>query len=127
MPEIFQMIQTEYRLPASDFPNLDRFCQVVANMDFSTFPKFKPELFDALDEVLSNDIPEIMNMCSANRSIVQSMVLFIHSLCRSTEICCYLYLTNILYALQICMSVYRDSDLKIIKTCYSIYHLLFFL
>lgn len=56
------MIQTEYRLPASDFPNLDRFCQVVANMDFSTFPKFKPELFDALDEVLSNDIPEIMNM-----------------------------------------------------------------
>ena len=70
-------------------------------------------------------IPEIMNMCSANRSIVQSMVLFIHSLCRSTEICCYLYLTNILYALQICMSVYRDSDLKIIKTCYSIYHLLF--
>ena len=62
MPDIFQMIQTEYRLPASDFPNLDRFCQVVANMDFSTFPKFKPELFDALDEVLSNDIPEIMNM-----------------------------------------------------------------
>ena len=38
MPDIFQMIQTEYRLPASDFPNLDRFCQVVANMDFSTFP-----------------------------------------------------------------------------------------
>ena len=62
MPEIFQMIQTEYRLPQSDFPNLDRFCQVVANMDFSTFPKYKPELFDALEEVLAADIPEIMNM-----------------------------------------------------------------
>ncbi|CBK23263.2 uncharacterized protein [Blastocystis hominis] len=62
MPEIFQMIQTEYRLPPSDFPNLDRFLQVVANMDFSTFPKYKPELFDALDEVLAHDIPEVMNM-----------------------------------------------------------------
>lgn len=62
MPDIFQMIQTEYRLPSSDFPNLDRFLQVVANMDFSTFPKYKPELFDALDEVLAHDIPEVMNM-----------------------------------------------------------------
>lgn len=31
-------------------------------MDFSTFPKYKPELFEALDEVLARDIPEIMNM-----------------------------------------------------------------
>ena len=31
-------------------------------MDFSTFPKYKPELFDALDEVLAHDIPEVMNM-----------------------------------------------------------------
>ena len=31
-------------------------------MDFTTFPKYKPELFDALDEVLSHDIPEIMEM-----------------------------------------------------------------
>ena len=36
--------------------------QVVSNMDFSTFPKYKPELFEALDEVLARDIPEIMNM-----------------------------------------------------------------
>ena len=36
--------------------------QVVSNMDFTTFPKYKPELFDALDEVLSHDIPEIMEM-----------------------------------------------------------------
>ena len=27
--------------------------QVVSNMDFSTFPKYKPELFEALDEVLA--------------------------------------------------------------------------
>ncbi|KAK8796265.1 hypothetical protein JH06_0753 [Blastocystis sp. subtype 4] len=62
MSDIFHMIQTEYRLPSSDFPPMDRFVEVVANMDFSTFPKFKPELFDALDEVLAHDIPEIMSM-----------------------------------------------------------------
>ena len=62
MPEIFHMIQTEYRLPASDFPNMERFIEVVSTMDFSTFPKYKPELFDALDEVLAHDIPEIMAM-----------------------------------------------------------------
>lgn len=62
MPEIFKMIQTEYRLPQSDFPPLERFVEVVSNMDFSTFPKYRPELFDALDEVLASDIPEIMSM-----------------------------------------------------------------
>ena len=36
--------------------------QVVSNMDFSTFPKYKPELFEALAEVLARAIPEIMNL-----------------------------------------------------------------
>lgn len=31
-------------------------------MDFSTFPKFRSDLFESLDDVLSNDIPEIMAM-----------------------------------------------------------------
>lgn len=31
-------------------------------MDFSTFPKYKADLFDALDEVLAHDIPEIMSL-----------------------------------------------------------------
>ncbi|KAK8790871.1 hypothetical protein WA158_005502 [Blastocystis sp. Blastoise] len=62
MPAIFQQLQAEYRLPASDFPEIEGFKKLLENMDFTTFPKYEKDMFDQLDIVLSKDIPALMNM-----------------------------------------------------------------
>ena len=38
LPTIFQQLQQEYRLPQSDFPEIESFKSIIQTMDFSTFP-----------------------------------------------------------------------------------------
>jgi len=52
-------IQHKYNLPMGDFPNLNRFREKLALYDIHKFPKLDPKKIEAMEQVLSRDIPEI--------------------------------------------------------------------
>lgn len=60
MPEVFERVRDSNQLPKSDLPSLDRFTEVVSKMTFSQLPKQDNRKLEALDKVLTKDIPEIM-------------------------------------------------------------------
>ena len=60
MPEVFERVRDNNHLPKSDLPSIDRFTEVVSKMTFSQLPKQDYRKLEALDKVLTKDIPEIM-------------------------------------------------------------------
>ena len=53
-----------------DFPNLDRFVAQVREYDFTKFPKLDMKIIEAMDKVLSTDVPQLMNMFPVERQEV---------------------------------------------------------
>lgn len=57
----FTKIERMYNLPAGDFPNVDKYRQILKVHDFSKFPKLNPKMIESIDEVLAYDFPELLN------------------------------------------------------------------
>ncbi|KAM3201571.1 EH domain-containing protein 1 [Capsicum annuum] len=53
-------VQKEFRLPAGDFPSVDHFREVITQYNIDDFDKLKPKMIQAVDDMLSNDIPELL-------------------------------------------------------------------
>jgi EH domain-containing protein 1 len=53
-------VQREHHLPPGDFPDVNRFRDILSAFDFSTFPKLSKSMVKQIDDVLSVDIPNLV-------------------------------------------------------------------
>jgi len=66
MGNIFRSTCRAYNLPPGDFPDLTKFTQIIAEHDFTTFPKLNGhklkngKLMEKMDKALEQDIPALM-------------------------------------------------------------------
>ena len=58
--EIFREVQTKHDLPFGDFPNMERFQEKLQVQKFDKFPKFDPKTIAAIDTILSEDLPQLL-------------------------------------------------------------------
>eukprot|EP01025_Chloroclados_australasicus_P062327 TRINITY_DN8187_c0_g2_i1.p1 TRINITY_DN8187_c0_g2~~TRINITY_DN8187_c0_g2_i1.p1 ORF type:complete len:590 (-),score=57.91 TRINITY_DN8187_c0_g2_i1:191-1867(-) len=56
----FLAVQQEYHLPPGDFPDLNRFRDILKGFDLSSFPKLDKKQTKVLEDVLSEDIPLLL-------------------------------------------------------------------
>lgn len=47
-------------MPAGDFPNLEHYRDVLKGYNFDKFDKLKPQKIQAVDDMLSYDIPNLL-------------------------------------------------------------------
>lgn len=47
-------------MPPGDFPDIEQFKEVLATYNIDKFEKVKPKLIQAVDEMIANDIPELL-------------------------------------------------------------------
>lgn len=56
----FSLVQREHHLPAGDFPDVNRYREILGAYDLTTFPKLKDSMIKAIEDVLSVDIPNLV-------------------------------------------------------------------
>ncbi|CAL5220728.1 g2786 [Coccomyxa viridis] len=56
----FSYVQREHHLPAGDFPDVNRYREILSGYDISAFPKLREKDVKALEETLSIDIPTLV-------------------------------------------------------------------
>ncbi|KAG5574476.1 hypothetical protein H5410_054610 [Solanum commersonii] len=56
----FEKVQKAFHLPAGDFPSVDHFREVLGHYNITDFEKLKPRMIQAVDDMLSHDIPELL-------------------------------------------------------------------
>eukprot|EP00873_Tetraselmis_striata_P019974 jgi/Tetstr1/440238/TSEL_028589.t1 len=56
----FEAVQKEYHLPPGDFPDPERFRNILEGFDISSFPKLDKKMVKTIDEVLNVDIPALV-------------------------------------------------------------------
>ncbi|KAH9607232.1 hypothetical protein KSS87_021296 [Heliosperma pusillum] len=59
-------VQREFHLPAGDFPDVDNFREVLMDYNIDKFEKLRPKLIQTVDDMLSNDIPELLKNFGGN-------------------------------------------------------------
>ncbi|KAB2615666.1 EH domain-containing protein 1-like [Pyrus ussuriensis x Pyrus communis] len=50
----------EHHLPPGDFPDVNRYRDILSGYSFDKFETLKPKMIDAVDEMLGYDIPELL-------------------------------------------------------------------
>ncbi|WJX31638.1 EH domain-containing protein 1, variant 2 [Trifolium repens] len=56
----FAKVQREFHLPAGDFPDIERFKEVLSGYNIDKFEKLKPQKIQAVDDMLAHDIPNLL-------------------------------------------------------------------
>ncbi|KAM1057186.1 hypothetical protein ACFX2A_031166 [Malus domestica] len=56
----FKKVQGEHHLPPGDFPDVNRYRDILSGYSIDNFEKLKPKMIDAVDEMLGYDIPELL-------------------------------------------------------------------
>ncbi|CAM9837858.1 unnamed protein product, partial [Sphacelaria rigidula] len=59
---VFRSVMKQHNLAPGDFPDLEPFRAKLQDTNFTRFPKLKPKMLEDLDEMLSVDIPRLMEM-----------------------------------------------------------------
>lgn len=60
LPEHFRQVQREYHLPPGDFPDVNRFREILSAFNLDNFPKVSKSMVKVIDDVLSVDIPNLV-------------------------------------------------------------------
>ena len=53
-------VQREHHLPPGDFPDVNRFRDILSAFDMASFPKLSKSMVKQIDDVLSVDIPNLV-------------------------------------------------------------------
>jgi hypothetical protein len=61
LDKVFEEVKNLYHLSDGDFPNIDEFRGVLQRMDFYTFPAIDRKVLNQLQDMLSTDIPRIVD------------------------------------------------------------------
>ncbi len=56
----FQAVQREHHLPPGDFPDVNRYREILSAFDISTFPKLDKRQTKIMEDVLTVDIPALV-------------------------------------------------------------------
>jgi len=64
LPGEFREIERTYKIPLSDFPDVQKMQEKLRLLDFSNFPKFSERLMIQVETVLSQELPLLMKMVS---------------------------------------------------------------
>ncbi len=59
---IYKKIEKRYGFPSDDFPNLEQMQEKLKHWDFSKFKSLNHNLIDAVDKMLTYDIPRLMSL-----------------------------------------------------------------
>jgi len=70
MPQQFKQIADQHGLTLADFPNPNKFTQIIANHDIKAFPKIKPKYLEGIDQVLHKEVPRLMKMLPGENDAV---------------------------------------------------------
>jgi len=70
MPQQFKQIADQHGLTLADFPNPNKFSQIIANHDIKAFPKIKPKYLEGIDQVLHKEVPRLMKMLPGENDAV---------------------------------------------------------
>ena len=62
LEKVFLAVETEHKIPRSDFPDLETMRKNLAKHDFSKFNSYDQKLVDKVDRMLTEEIPRLMNM-----------------------------------------------------------------
>ncbi len=60
LPEEFVAVQREHHLHPGDFPDVQRYREILSAFDLSKFPKLEKGVLASIDQVLSVDLPSLM-------------------------------------------------------------------
>eukprot|EP01024_Parvocaulis_polyphysoides_P042938 TRINITY_DN39215_c0_g1_i2.p1 TRINITY_DN39215_c0_g1~~TRINITY_DN39215_c0_g1_i2.p1 ORF type:complete len:567 (-),score=77.55 TRINITY_DN39215_c0_g1_i2:391-2091(-) len=60
MDKHFLAVQQEYHLPPGDFPDINRFRDILKNFDLSTFPRLDKKQIAMLEATLAEDLPTLV-------------------------------------------------------------------
>jgi len=66
-------VQRMYRLPPGDFPDINKFREVLKVYKFQDFPKLQPKMIETVDEVLGVDFPKLMQHFPVDRQVLTPM------------------------------------------------------
>ena len=75
MPTIFTKVQKMTNLPPGDFPDIEKFKNGLAEMDFTKLPKLSQRLMDKLQQALNEDLPRLMLEFPPEPTITPPLVL----------------------------------------------------
>ena len=62
LEKVFQAVETENKIPRSDFPDLEKMRKTLTQHDFSKFNSFDQKLVDKVDKMLTEEIPRLMSL-----------------------------------------------------------------
>ena len=62
LDKVFLAVETENKIPRSDFPDLETMRRNLIKHDFSKFNSYDQKLVDKVDKMLTEEIPRLMNM-----------------------------------------------------------------
>lgn len=65
--QVFLPIHKQYQLPVGDFPQVKAFQDKLKQYDFSKFAKLNQKLIEAMDTVLGQDVPRLMQLFPAEQ------------------------------------------------------------
>ncbi|CAD7698842.1 unnamed protein product [Ostreobium quekettii] len=62
LPEHFNAVRMEHHLPAGDFPDVNRFREILQTFDLASFPKLDKKMIKTVEDALAIDIPDLIKM-----------------------------------------------------------------
>ena len=68
LDDVFKTIQSEYNIPAADFPDTQVMAEQLKKQDFTKFPTYDKSLIEKVDKMLSDDLARLMQMIPAEES-----------------------------------------------------------
>ncbi|ETO26762.1 hypothetical protein RFI_10373, partial [Reticulomyxa filosa] len=69
---IFQEVSTKYGVPFGDFPNPQKFAAIIKNWEIWKFPRLKPRQITAIDEMLEQGIPQLLEKVELKEDFTSS-------------------------------------------------------
>merc|ERR1712093_141823 len=68
LAEEFKKVMRLYRIPPGDFPEIERMKTHLQDYDFKVFPKLDTRLMEKLEQVLTRELPKLMQVISPSKS-----------------------------------------------------------
>jgi len=65
----FEEIQKIYKISPGDFPDIEKYRQKLLDKNFSNFPKHSERLMAVMEDVLTLDLPKLMNAIAPSRTM----------------------------------------------------------
>jgi len=64
LTESLKKYKKKEKIPVGDFPEVEKYRQKLVDKTFSNFPKYSERLMNVMEEVLTRELPMLMNMIS---------------------------------------------------------------